>query len=315
MPRNVRGGARRKGGGGKPGGNALGARGQGGPNSYQPGGSFFDFQAKPVAGGNQFLGAAGTAAQGFGAVGRGNAQSAADLFANVGAGSQFTRDATSRATSLADQRSPEFLQAMEALGAMGDVSRRQVTGANLEKDPAFLAAQRAYSNTIGRSTQNAAALAGLGRSTAMTSAQAAGRSRYLMPTIQNALAREERGITRELGALGTQAQGYFGASGQRGADARTAISSLMSAGQQRAGEQLSAAGGFQNAAAAERSQAAQNIGIQQGLGTQGRAIEQERLDAPYNEQMRLYSEALNSMYGPLGMIGGLIGGTNTTSKK
>jgi hypothetical protein len=233
----------------------------------------------------------------------------------VGQGNEFLTQATGRATDLADQRSPEFTQALEALESMGDVSRRQVTGEGIEKDPAFLAAQRAYSNTIGRSTQNAAALAGLGRSTALTNAQAAGRSRYLMPTIQDALGREERGITRELGALGTQAQGLFGASGQRGADARTAISALQSAGQQRTGEQLSAAGGFQNLAAGERSQAAQNIGIQQGLGTQARGIEQEQLDAPYNEQMRLYSEALNSMYGPLGMVGGLIGGTSTSSKK
>ena len=309
MPTNVRTGqSNTKSGGSKPGGSS-------GTQAYQPGGNFWDFQAKPVAGLNSFLNQAGAGAQRLPGVGVGNQRAAADLFGQAGAGNQYTRDATSRATALADNKSPEFNQALAALGAMGDVSRRQVTGEGLEDSASFKAARQAYSNSIAKRTNNAAALSGLGRSSTLHNAQAAGESQYLLPTIENAFAREERGIGRELGALGTQAQGYFGASGQRGADARTAISSLQSAGQQRSGEQLAAGQNFAGLSQAERAAAAQNIGINQGLGTQARGIEQEQLDAPYNEQMRLYSEALNSMYGPLGMIGGLIGGESSSSKK
>ena len=307
MPRNVRSGSSRKPGQGKPGGS--------GTKAYQPGGSFWDFQAKPVAGANQFLTQAGSLAAGLGAAGQQNANRAVDLFGSAGAGNQFTTDATRRATALADNRSPEFTQGMDALNAMRGVAQRQVTGEGLENSASFKAARKAYSNSIAKRTNNAAALSGLGRSSTLHNAQAAGESQYLLPTIENAFAREERGIGRELGALGTQAQGYFGASGQRGADARTAISSLQSAGQQRGNEQMAAGGAFANLSAADRAAAVQNIGVNQGLGTQARGIEQEQLDAPYNEQMRLYSEALNSMYGPLGMVGGLIGGSSTSSKK
>ena len=299
--------AGKQGGGSKPGGSS-------GTKGYESGGNFWDFQAKPVAGINPMMRQAAAGVGALGNAGQGDLTSARNLFGDVAGGNQYTSDATSRATNLADQRSPEFLQAISTLNSMGDVSRRQVSGEGLEKDPAFLAAKKAYSNTIGRSTQNAAALAGLGRSSTMQNAQAAGRAQYMTPMIQDYFGRQERGIQRELGALGTQAQGLFGASGQRGADARTAISSLQQAGQQRTQEQLASAGGYQNLAAGDRATAAQKIGMQQGMGTQARGIEQEKLDAPYNEQMRLYSEALNSMYGPMGMIGGLLGGSSTSSQ-
>ena len=320
MPTNVRrasSGTRSKpGAGNKPGGG--GGRGNllsSGTQGYQPGGSFFDFQAAPVAGVNPLLQQAAAGASGLGAIGGANAAAAGNLFTNVGAGNQYLGQATERATNLADNRSPEFTQALAALRSMGDVSRRQVTGANIEKDPAFNAARQAYSNTVSRRAQNAAALAGLGRSTALTNAQAAGESAYMTPIIQGSMAREERGIGREMSALGQQAQGLFGASGQRGADARTAIQSLMQAGGQRTQEQLAAAGGLGNLAGAERSLAQNAIQAQQAVGTQGRGIEQQQLDAPYQEQQRLYREALNTMYGPLGMIGSLVGAQSTQSKK
>ena len=313
MPRNVRGGTRRKpSGGGKPGGGQM-TSGQ--APGFQPGQDFWSFNPRDVAGINPLLAQAGQGAAGLPGVGATQAGRASDLFQNVGAGTEYLTEATSRARALADQPSSEYTQGLEALRSMGDVSRRQVTGANIEQDPAFNAARRAYSNSIAKRNQNAAALAGLGRSTSLRAAQGAGEAAYLLPTVQETLAREERGIGRELSTLGQQAQGYFGASGQRGNEARTAISALQQAGGQRTQEQLAAAGGLGNLAQAERSLAQNAIQVQQAVGSQGRGIEQEQLDAPYQEQQRLFKEALNTMYGPLGMIGSLIGASSETSKK
>jgi hypothetical protein len=52
-----------------------------------------------------------------------------------------------------------------------------------------------------------------------------------------------------------------------------------------------------------------------GIGDTIRRIEQEQLDAPYQEQQRLWAEALNSMYGPLGFLGNMGGARSTSSKK
>jgi hypothetical protein len=90
---------------------------------------------------------------------------------------------------------------------------------------------------------------------------------------------------------------------------------LFRAGGQRTNEQLAAAQGLGSLAGQERANILNAIQAQSGIGTQARGIEQEQLDAPYQEQQRLFAEALNSMYGPLGMVGSFMGGTSSQRKK
>jgi len=306
-------------GGNKPGGSQFaqggGGLGQNQKGQYQTGQDFWKFNPRDVAGINPLLVQAGRGAAGLTGVGAQDIGASRNLLTQAGGDSAYSTEAANRARSLADNPNAQFEQGMNALDAMRAVSQRKVTGAGLESDASFKAARQAYSNSIAKRTQNAAALAGLGRSTSLQAAQGAGEANYLMPTIENAFAREERGIGRELSTLGQQAQGYFGASGQRTADQRTGISALQQAGGAQTQRQLAAAGGLGNLAQADRATAQNAIQAQQALGTQGRDIKQEQLDAPHQEQQRLYKEALNTMYGPLGMIGSLIGADSSTSKK
>jgi hypothetical protein len=179
------------------------------------------------------------------------------------------------------QKPGELLQAEDVLSQMGDVSRRKVTGEGMTDDPAYAAAIRAYDQAMRPIVENQAALAGLGRSTALTNAAAAGQAQYIMPTVQDFLGRQERGIDRELGALGQQFQGYTGL-GDRATDRlRTAIGTGMEVG-----------------------------GI-------GRGMTQDWADSQYNDWLRRAALFEQAIGGPLGMVPSTIGSTATsnTSKK
>jgi hypothetical protein len=197
---------------------------------------------------------------------------------------------------------------------MRDIAARKVTGENVATDPAFLEAQRVFENMTGRKINNASALMGLGNSSTLLNAQTQGKIQHTLPMIQDALAREERGIGRELGAAGQQAGNLMTAGGQA-LGAQDAFSRMLAgaAGQEDA-TGTNIANMLNSMGESERNALMSEIGTLGGLGQQFRGIEQEQLDAPYEEQQRLWTEALNSMYGPLGMIGSLIGGTATSSQ-
>lgn len=95
-------------------------------------------------------------------------------------------------------------------------AQRKVSGETLQADPSFKAAQEAYNTAIMPGVENRAAVSGLGRSTALTNADAAARAAYLQPTIENVFGREERQLGNERDAVLQTMQAY----GQTGATAR-----------------------------------------------------------------------------------------------
>lgn len=208
------------GGGGKPGGGGGGNPLFSGTQAYQPGGGFYDFQSRPIAGTNLLHGA------GVGYTGQ-----AGDLY-----------------------------------GQLPGIAGTQVTGANVATDPAVQQANKVFQDVMSPMIKDAAGLAGIGKSGAMTNALSAQQAQTLLPLIQGSMQREERGIDRRLGGTQAAAAGLQGVGGQT----------------------------F-------------------GMGEGTRNIEQEILNAPYDEQMRLFSEALNSIYGPFGMIPGMFGSSSTTT--
>ena len=70
----------------------------------------------------------------------------------------------------------------------------QNIGGDITNAPAVQAARRAFEENILPSIQNQAALAGLGRSTSVGRAQAAAEAQFLLPVIQEELARQERAV-------------------------------------------------------------------------------------------------------------------------
>lgn len=91
------------------------------------------------------------------------------------------------------------LQARAASEVPGlfDLAQRKVTGANIQASPSYQAAQKAFTATIQPRVENAATLAGLGRTTAVPNALAQAEAQYMQPLIEGELAREERGLDRE----------------------------------------------------------------------------------------------------------------------
>lgn len=97
-------------------------------------------------------------------------------------------------------------QADPRLAELNQMADRRITGEELMDSRSYQAAQNAFQAAILPQIQNQAALSGLGRSTGLTQSMAAAQAQYLLPVIQEELAREERALERGLGArqFGTQ---------------------------------------------------------------------------------------------------------------
>lgn len=304
-------------GGGKPSGGGGQTPFSSGAQAYQGGGNFWDFNPRSVAGLNQFQQGAGAIAGGLGQAGQGNLRQAGNLLNQLGGGgSGYTQQGINAANRYAGGNLPgQFGEAQQLNQQMLQTGQKQVTGANIQSDPAYQAAQKAFAQSQLPLIQNQAARAGLGRSSAMTNAIAHGNAQAMLPMIQDALGREERGIGRQLSSQ-QQGIGNLMNAGQQvlGQNAQGAQSYFTGAGQE-AARLGQAAGGLAQLAGQEFSQGANQANLMSNLGQQYRGVEQQQLDAPYQEQQRLWGEALNSMYGPLGFLGNMGGATSTQSKK
>ena len=296
-------------------GNLLGN--SGGTNTFTPGQNFWEFNPRNIAGLNANLRAAGSGAQGLFGAGSGALNAAGGMFQRLGSGgSGYLDQAMGMASKYGGGNLPaQFKDAQRLTDQLRGVSRQQVTGANLGSDPALRASRKNFALSTLPNIQNQAAAMGLGRSNTANNAMGMAAAAADVPMINAALAREEAGLGRQMSALNSSIQQRMGAGGSAlGANDAATRSLLGGAGQE--ASQLAAAG--QGAAGIGSQQFQQQLGAVQSnaaIGSGMRDIRQEMLDAPYEEQQRLYAEALNSMYGPLGMLGSLIGGTSTTSKK
>lgn len=283
-----------------------------GTQAFQGGGSFWDFQPRPIAGLNQFMTGAGGVAAGLGGQGAGNIRGAQNLFTQLGRGNQNIQSAIDLSRMFSGGNLPSQFGRAEQLGnQLMTQSQQRVTGENIESSPSYQAARRAFAQSQLPLIQNQAALAGLGRSSALTNAVAAGNARAMLPIIEAELAREERGIGR--GMQGTQIamQNLLGIGGQALGANQAAVQAGLAGGGAQQGALAQAAAGLGGLGGQQFNQALQQAGLLANLGQQYRGVEQQQLDAPYQEQQRQWAEALNAMYGPLGFLGNMGGATTT----
>ncbi len=318
------------GGGPAPAGGKPGNPFMSGTPGYQPGGSFYDFQAAPVAGANPLQNAAGalggklpTAGQGgvqgaYGALGQ-----AGQMFGQSGQLNPLYQQMVSGAGALG-QLPGQTQEAMDMYRQLPGIAGRQVTGENVANDPAIKAANDKFMEVMAPMIKDSAGLAGLGRSGVMTNALSSQQAQTLLPLIQDSMGREERGIDRLLGGTQAGAAGLFGGGQQANQQLMQQLGIYGNAGAaQQQGQQFGAQGmaGIGQALAGlggqEQGMLMNAISGLSGLGGQFRDIEQQMLNAPVEEQHRLWSEALNQIYGPFGMIPGMTGsaGTSTGGKK
>ena len=307
--------ASKPGGGGQTRNTGLGD--SGGNKAYRPGGNFWDFQSKPVAGDNALLRTAGRGAMNLGGAGSGYMNQSNDYLKQLAGGGSGYFDKAISAAGGALGPNQGFNKASDLMGQLQGVSRQQVTGKNLASDPALAAARKNFTQNMMPGIQNQTALMGLGRSNTAQNAMSLARSNAEIPFIQDALSREGQGIDRQMNALGTGVQTAMGQGGaqQQGqlSQRENQLRSLMGAGSQEANNLSTAAAGSAGLGQQAFGNAANASNQQWQMGQEARGNTQQRLDAPYNEQQRLWSEALNSMYGPLSMLGGQMGSTATSS--
>lgn len=304
-------------------GGSKSAGGNGGKNflggstgTFTPGQNFWEFNPRDIATSNSNLNLAAGGARNLGNVGQRALQSAGGFFSQLGGGNANLDQAMNLAGRFSGGKLPSSFQQLPGLiNDLRGTASRQVTGANLGSDPALEAARKNFAMNQRGNIQAAAARAGLGRSNTAINAEAMARTAADVPFIQDALRREEAGIGREMSALDRAIGTTMGTGQSQLAANDAAVRSLLSgAGQQ--SQNLAAAGqGAAGIAGQEFNNALNAVRSNADIGNNMRDINQQILDAPYDEQQRLYAEALNSMYGPLGMIGSLLGGSTSTSKK
>lgn len=308
----------KSGGGGGNGGSSAGLLGgQNGTNTFTPGQNFWEFNPRNIAGLNKNLRAAGNGAMGLFGAGSGALNQAGGMFGRLGSGgSGYLDKAMNMAQRYGGGNLPsQFKDAQNLTSQLRGVASRQVTGANIDSDPALRASRRNFALTNLPNIQNQAAAMGLGRSNTAANAMGLASAAADVPMINAALAREESGIGREMGALQNAIQQRMGA-GTAALSANDASTRAMLSGAGQEASQLAAAGqGLAGVGSQQFSNLQNAVQGNAAVGSGMRDIRQEMLDAPYEEQQRLYAEALNSMYGPLGMLGSMIGGSSTTSKK
>lgn len=191
------------------------------------------------------------------------------------------------------------------LNNAGQIAKEQVTGKNLGSDPAIAEAKNQFSLAMTPMIQNQAALAGLGRSTAMTNALASQQAQTLLPLIQGGLQREERGIDRRYADATGRANQLFGMDMSRG-------QALGQGGAQRSSQLMQGGGMRLNLADTMFNRGQTQAG---GLAQQGaalRGVRQEGQDAKFNDLMRRFAAYEGSIGGPMSMLGGMMG--SKTSK-
>ena len=302
---------------GKPGGKSNNKLSSG-TAGYQGGGNFWDFNPRAVAGINPLQRTAAGWSQQLPGVGAGFANRASGLLDQLaGGGSGHFNRAINTAGSNINMPS-QFGKATDMASRLEGIAGQRITGDTIASDPALAASRRNFEIYNRPMLQNAASRMGLGRSSTSANAQGLARANADVPFIQSALDREGQRKGAQMSALGTGIQTAMGQGGaalsaeqqRRG----QLLQSLMGAGSQEASNLATAASGQAGLGAqafGQGMQASQNLYNQ---GSDLRAQEQQRLDAPYEEQQRLWAEALNSMYGPLGMVGSMIGGSASSSQ-
>lgn len=206
----------------------------------------------------------------------------------------------------ADMGAADYDAARTSLGDMRNISQRQVTGANVADDPAIAQAMEVYKDQIMPEMQNQYSMMGLGRSGALGTGVAKGGAQMMLPLIQDSLAREERGIDRELGTAGNAAGGYMNLGG---AEAGRGFGLFDRA----TGRGLNLAGSYAGLGGA--SSANQNAALDRamGYGAVGRGVEDDTNYAAYEDFLRRQGLAENALWVPFGQSQNQIGQSTTAS--
>jgi len=212
------------------------------------------------------------------------------------------------------KRLPTAGKIMSSLDYLPQLAKQRVTGETIAEDPAIDAAMKMYESALMPIVQNQAALAGLGRSTALTNAIGASQAQTLLPEITKAQEREERGIDRQMQAEMEKVGGILGMEDLRTKRLMGRLGTLGDVNKQLFDQIATAAGGFENLGqrvADFRSGKYKDIFEMSGAL---RGVEQEQLDAVYNEFLRKAGLWESAIGGPFGILPSTIG-TRISGKK
>ena len=195
------------------------------------------------------------------------------------------------------------------------IGRRQVTGKNIEGDPAIAAANEQFQTLMQPIIENQAALSGIGRSTALGNATAAQQAITTLPMVQDALAREERGLERELGAEESRAGILGGLESFRQSALGERVGALERGGQQEAGQisdLVSTYLGMEDMAQGRKKDA---LEASMGVGGVYHDYAQKTQDAQYEDHLRRAALWEQAMGAPFGLLPSSIGSRAVSSKK
>lgn len=94
-------------------------------------------------------------------------------------------------------------QALDYVGKATDLAGQTATGAGIDTSPAVLRASEAFDKLMQPQIENQMGLAGLGKSSSLGNAMAMGKTTYMLPMVQDELAREQAAIQNQASMYGS----------------------------------------------------------------------------------------------------------------
>ncbi len=190
-----------------------------------------------------------------------------------------------------------------------DMARRRISGETIANDPAVNAAIQKFQTSTAPMIQSAAGLAGLGDSTAMTNALSAGQAQMMLPLVQEASAREERGLQSELASAFQRGAGFSGLGGTIGSRGLSGAQGLFGLGNTLGDRAARGSGLYSGLQGQGWAQMLDQINQSRNQGLLGRQMTQEEYDAAYNDFLRRSGLFERSTFGPMDAIPGTYGST------
>lgn len=221
---------------------------------------------------------------------------------------------------------PQASRAAEGFESVHAQGQQGVTGDMIQHDPVLAAQEKAFNLTAKPMLNNQFGSMGLGRSGALGGAMADSWAKAATPLMQEAAAREERGIDRGINATNAASQGMASLGNQyidqfnSGTNAALgSANALNSQYQSQLDKQNSAMAGMGQYAQMKGQQGQQawdqsmgKMDREFGWGSQMRDQEQEGYNSSYDDFLRRQGLAEQALFAPFNMMGNTIGQKSTS---
>lgn len=209
----------------------------------------------------------------------------------------------------------EHKRSKQMLNELAGTASGPVDFSGYESDPLFAQQMQAWEANVDPKITNAATSMGLGRSGAAAAAKGLSKTNAVRDAMQDYIGQKNINRQAKMSGLSTGASGMRGLSQDiRGARSQNLQTKLGLGGALR-GSRHAAAEGYTGIGDRMHNRKLDAINALSEMGQRRRGVNQDRLDADWEERMRKIAAFESALGGPMGMIPGMTGAITSQQKK